>query len=75
MMARERVAVVTGAAQGIGSRTAEILAERGYRLVLSDLRSTAETQRTARSFGAESIEVRGDISDEGVVEGIARATR
>jgi NAD(P)-dependent dehydrogenase (short-subunit alcohol dehydrogenase family) len=75
MIEAGRVAVVTGAAQGIGKRTAEVLAERGYRLVLSDLRSTAETQRAVRGFGAEVIEVLGDISDESVVGGIAMATR
>jgi NAD(P)-dependent dehydrogenase (short-subunit alcohol dehydrogenase family) len=36
-----RVAIVTGAAQGIGKRTAEVLAEKGFRLVLSDLASCA----------------------------------
>jgi NAD(P)-dependent dehydrogenase (short-subunit alcohol dehydrogenase family) len=33
-----RVAVVTGAAQGIGRRTAELLAEQGYKLAVIDLR-------------------------------------
>ena len=32
------VAIITGAAQGIGRRTAELLAERGYRLALIDLK-------------------------------------
>ncbi|MGH9485641.1 MAG: SDR family NAD(P)-dependent oxidoreductase, partial [Terriglobales bacterium] len=31
-----RVAVITGAAQGIGRKTAEVLAERGYALALFD---------------------------------------
>lgn len=69
-----RVAVVTGAAQGIGRRTAEILAERGYRLALSDLRAPDETLASIRSRGAEAINHVGDISDEAVVEGLLRKT-
>lgn len=70
-----RVAVVTGAAQGIGKRTAEVLAERGYWLVLSDLRSPAETLRAVGASGAEAIEFLGDISDDAVVTRLAAAVR
>ena len=70
-----RVAVITGAAQGIGKRTAECLAERGYNLVLNDLRSPAETLKTVRAFGAGALEAVGDISDENIVASIAQATK
>jgi NAD(P)-dependent dehydrogenase (short-subunit alcohol dehydrogenase family) len=70
-----RVAVITGAAQGIGKRTAELLAERGYALLLNDLRSAAETLNAARVPAAEVLEVLGDISDEVVVDKIAAAVR
>ena len=70
-----RVAVITGAAQGIGKRTAECLAERGYSLVLNDLRSPTETLKTVRGFGADALEAVGDISDENIVSSIAQATR
>jgi NAD(P)-dependent dehydrogenase (short-subunit alcohol dehydrogenase family) len=75
MAETKRVAVVTGAAQGIGKRTAEVLAGRGYSLVLSDLRSPAETLRTVGASGAEAIEFLGDISDEAVVARLAAAVR
>jgi NAD(P)-dependent dehydrogenase (short-subunit alcohol dehydrogenase family) len=71
----KRVAVVTGAAQGIGKRTSEVLAERGYALALSDLRSPAETLRAVRALGAEAIEFIGDISDEAVVARLSAAVR
>jgi NAD(P)-dependent dehydrogenase (short-subunit alcohol dehydrogenase family) len=75
MSETKRIAVVTGAAQGIGKRTAEVMAERGFSLVLSDLRSPAETLRTVGASGAEAIEFLGDISDETVVARLAGAVR
>jgi NAD(P)-dependent dehydrogenase (short-subunit alcohol dehydrogenase family) len=67
-----RVAVITGAAQGIGRRVAEVLAARGYALALSDLRSPAETIAAAREHGVDAIELLGDISDDAVVDGFAK---
>ena len=65
-----RVAVVTGAAQGIGRRTAELLAERGYALALVDLRPPSETM--AALGDAPVIELVGDVADEATVERAAR---
>ncbi len=70
-----RVAVVTGAAQGIGRRTAELLAERGYALGLIDLRPMPETLAEIERRGAEALEFTGDITDEGVVARFAAAVR
>jgi NAD(P)-dependent dehydrogenase (short-subunit alcohol dehydrogenase family) len=64
MATDKKVAVVTGAAQGIGRRTAEVLAERGYNVALSDLRSPAETMRAVAGRGGDAMELVGDISDE-----------
>jgi len=73
-MARgNRVAVITGAAQGIGRRTAELLAERGYNVGLSDLRSPAETMRAAAAHGTDAMELVGDIVDEKKVTAFAGA--
>ena len=69
------VAIITGAAQGIGRRTAELLAKRGYALALSDLGSTAGTLRAVETLGADAIEYVGDISDEEVVSRFAAAVR
>src|SRR5579863_3986858 len=71
-MARSnRVAVITGAAQGIGRRTAELLAERGYNVGLSDVRSRAETMRAAAAHGIDATECVGDIVDERKVAAFA----
>src|SRR5258708_31045213 len=50
-MSRPRVAAITGAAQGIGQRTALLLAERGYALALNDLRACGETLTEVRRHG------------------------
>jgi NAD(P)-dependent dehydrogenase (short-subunit alcohol dehydrogenase family) len=73
MAKNNRVAVITGAAQGIGRRTAEVLAERGYRVALSDLRSPAETMKVVAGHGAEAMELVGDIADEAKVLEFAAA--
>jgi NAD(P)-dependent dehydrogenase (short-subunit alcohol dehydrogenase family) len=62
-----RVAVVTGAAQGIGLRTAEVLAGAGYALALLDLQSCEATMDQARAAGVDCVEFLGDVSDEHAV--------
>jgi len=59
-----KVAVVTGAAQGIGRRTADILQERGYALVVTDLQDCAR---------ADAVEVLGDVAEEDTAVRVARA--
>ena len=58
----DTVAVVTGAAQGIGRRIAEVFAGRGWRIVLADLREPAEALASLRASGAEAIGVQVDVS-------------
>jgi NAD(P)-dependent dehydrogenase (short-subunit alcohol dehydrogenase family) len=70
-----KVAVVTGAAQGIGRRTAEVLAAEGYVLALLDLRSTEATLAAVRAAGVDATEYLGDVSDEGVVIRAARTVQ
>jgi NAD(P)-dependent dehydrogenase (short-subunit alcohol dehydrogenase family) len=62
-----RVAVITGAAQGIGRRTAELLAELGYRIGLFDLREPAATIEAIQSRGGHVVSHTGDITNEGAV--------
>ncbi len=68
-----KVGIVTGAAQGIGRRTAEVLAAAGYALGLIDLQSCAATAAAVREQNADAAEFIGDISDEGVVVRTVRA--
>jgi NAD(P)-dependent dehydrogenase (short-subunit alcohol dehydrogenase family) len=66
-----KVALITGSAQGIGRRTAEVLAQRGFALVLNDLCSPADTMASVRSLGADAIEVLGSVADEAAVNRMA----
>src|SRR5579864_5876631 len=70
-----KVAVITGAAQGIGRRTAETLASRGFALLLNDLRAPTDTLSAIRSGGGEAIEFVGNVADEQVVGRCADAAR
>ncbi len=66
-----RIAVITGAAQGIGRRTAQLLAERNYSCALNDLRDPTETLQTLALSPVDFLVFLGDISDEGLVERFA----
>lgn len=70
-----KVAIVTGAAQGIGRRTANVLAEAGYSLALLDLRTCETTLGEVRAAGADAAEFLGDISDENVVANAVQGVR
>jgi NAD(P)-dependent dehydrogenase (short-subunit alcohol dehydrogenase family) len=63
-----KVAIVTGAAQGIGRRASEVLAGAGYSLLLMDLQACTATVEAVKKAGVEVEEVLGDISDEAVVK-------
>ena len=68
MSHEKRVAAVTGAAQGIGRKVAEVLAERGYRLALNDLRMADDTMQSIHSRGGEAFCHVGNVVDESTVE-------
>ncbi len=70
-----KVAIVTGAAQGIGRRTAGVLARAGYALALLDVKPCEATLAELRAAGAEALELLGDVSDESVVAQAVDAVR
>jgi NAD(P)-dependent dehydrogenase (short-subunit alcohol dehydrogenase family) len=63
----ERVAIVTGAAQGIGRKLAEGLAGEGARVVLADVQGADEA---ADALGGLAVEV--DVSDPAACERMAK---
>jgi NAD(P)-dependent dehydrogenase (short-subunit alcohol dehydrogenase family) len=75
MASPSKVAVVTGAARGIGRRAAEVLADSGYALALTDLHDAAETRAAVRERGREVLDVPGDVSVEADVAVLAEEVR
>ena len=68
------VALVTGAARGIGRGICLELAARGFKIAANDLNEPETTLRDVRRTGAEAISVAGDVSDEAAVRGMAERT-
>lgn len=56
-----KVAIVTGASTGIGKATAELLADRGARVVIF-ARSAEKLERIAQKFGDRMVSVAGDVT-------------
>ncbi|HEX3847875.1 MAG TPA: SDR family oxidoreductase [Steroidobacteraceae bacterium] len=70
-----KVAIVTGAGGGIGSATAELLAERGAKVALADIRLEAAERAAAgiaaRGGTAQALAV--DLSSEASIASLVRA--
>jgi 3-hydroxybutyrate dehydrogenase len=67
---RDQVAIVTGAASGIGREIAHLLARNGARVAIADLALPA-ARDTAAAFGAEGLAampVAMDVAEEAAVE-------
>lgn len=60
---KDKVAIVTGASNGMGAATARLLAERGARVILADV-DTAAGEKVAAGIGAAACFRRHDVSDE-----------
>jgi 3-oxoacyl-[acyl-carrier protein] reductase len=66
MNLNDKVAVVTGAAQGIGRAVAETLAQRGAHVVVADLqveKAEAAAEEIAADTGQRAIAVQVDVAD------------
>ena len=70
-----RVAIVTGAGNGLGRAHALLLASRGAKVVVVDIADSGEaTVALIRQAGAEAVFVQGDVSKAADVEAMVRKT-
>ena len=67
---RDKVAIVTGGASGMGRADAVLLAEEGARVVITDL-NEADGQAVAESIGDAALFLRHDVTDEAGWEDVA----
>ena len=61
------VAIITGAASGVGAATAKMLAAKGYNVLVNYNRSADLAQQVVQdclNFGVQAISVQGDVSDD-----------
>lgn len=75
MRLKEKIAVITGGAQGIGRATALLMAREGAKLVIADLQGE-KAQSVANELeksGAEAVGVAVDVASEASVKLMAKA--
>src|SRR5919202_3846129 len=71
-----KVAIVTGAGQGIGRAYALRLAQEGARVAVAEIQADKgeETAAAIRAAGGEALALPTDVADEASTEAMARAT-
>jgi NAD(P)-dependent dehydrogenase (short-subunit alcohol dehydrogenase family) len=77
MLLKDKVAIVTGAGQGIGEATAKRMAQEGAKVVVSDMNvETGEAVVAAiRAAGGEATFVRCDVTSRADLEALVAAAR
>ena len=81
MRLRDKVAIITGAASGIGRATAIVFAREGAKVVVADIQEesrleteTPSTVETIRAAGGEAIFVQTDVTQRDQVEALVDET-
>jgi len=63
-MLKDKVAVITGGAQGIGKAIAIRFAQEGAKIVILDLKDSTKTEKEITNQGGEVISFIADVADE-----------
>ena len=77
MKLRNKVAIITGAASGIGLATAHVFAAEGARVVLADINAgrTETASAAVAQAGGETLAVRVDVTDRESVDAMVAANK
>lgn len=70
---KDKVVIITGAAQGIGETYAKALAEEGARIVVADILDGTDVVREIKEKGGRALFVNTDVSDEASASAMAAA--
>ena len=73
---KDKVAVITGAASGLGRAMADRCAQEGMKVVLADVEPEplAKTEASMKASGATVLALRTDVSQATDVEALAQKT-
>lgn len=71
---KDRIAIVTGAAQGIGAIYAKALAAEGAAVVVSDILDGTSVVEAIEAAGGRALYVKADVSDEASVQALVDRT-
>ena len=74
MRLKDKVAIVTGGAQGIGRAYILRLAEEGAKVVIADILDGAAVVQAVKNKGGEALALRTDVTDEKSTQEMAQKT-
>jgi NAD(P)-dependent dehydrogenase (short-subunit alcohol dehydrogenase family) len=73
MRLKDKVAIITGAAQGIGAAFAVGYAKEGAKVVVGDILDGKETVRAVEKAGGKAIHVKTDVTRQNECDAMAKA--
>ena len=73
MLLKDKVAIITGSAQGIGAAFAAGYAKEGAKVVIADIMDGKESVKTVEKSGSEAIYVKTDVSKQEECDAMAKA--